>query len=122
MPEHLVGDGTGLVLQLLHHRLHRCQVLSLGPLLVHTGNEMTGTHVVEVVVQDVVVADVTLGVDHRVGIFLTVLADILTTIFKIGVEHAFQLNTHHVAPLGFLREIQQITFGIALHLAVGHPL
>ena len=83
---------------------------------------MTGTHVIEVVVQDVVVANVALGVNHRVGIFLTVLADILTTIFKIGVEHTFQFNTHHVTPLGFLREIQQIALGIALHLTVGHPL
>ena len=102
VPEYLVGDGAGLVLQLLHHRLHRSQVLSLGPLLVHAGDEMTSTYVVKVIIQDVVVANVALGVNHRVGIFLTVLADILTTIFKIGVEHTFQFNTHHVAPLGFL--------------------
>ena len=102
VPEYLVGDGAGLVLQLLHHGLHGSQVLCLGPLLIHAGYEMTGTHVIEVVLQDVIVANAAFGVNHRVGIFLTVLADILTTIFKIGVEHTFQFNTHHVAPLGLL--------------------
>ena len=63
---------------------------------------MACSDVVEVVVQDVIAADVAFVVDHRVCIFLTVLADILTAISQIGVEHAFEFDPHHVTPFGFL--------------------
>ena len=100
VPEHLVGYGTGLVLQLFHHQLHGLQVLCLGPLLVHTCNEMSCTYVVQIIVQDIVSAYVAVLVDHRVGKLLTVLTDILATIFKICVEHGLQFYTHNVTPLG----------------------
>ena len=122
VPIDLVGDGARLVLQLLHHRLHSLEVLGLGPLLVHAGDEVAGADVVEVVVKNIVAADAAVGVDHRVGIFLTVTANVLATIFKVGVEHALQFDTHDVAPLGLLREVQKIGLRRALHLRVGHPL
>ena len=122
VPEHLVGNGAWLILQLLHHGLHGFQVLSLRPILIHTGYEVTSTDVVEVVVQDVIAANVTLFVNHGVGIFLTILANVLATIAQIGVQHAFQLNTHDIAPLGTVGEIEQIGFRHTLHLAIGQPL
>ena len=50
MPEHLISNGTWLVLQLLHHGLHSQQVLSLRPILIHTSYKVTSTDVVEVIV------------------------------------------------------------------------
>ena len=121
MPIHFVGDGARLILQLFHHRLHGQKILGLRPLLIHPSDEMACADVVEVVVEDVVVADVAFGINHRIGIGLTILADVLTTIFKIGVEHAFEFDAHHVAPFGFRREIEQIALRHALHLRVGEP-
>ena len=40
VPEYLVGNGARLVFQLSHHGLHGQQVLLLGPVLVHTGDEV----------------------------------------------------------------------------------
>ena len=122
MPVHLVGLGSGLVLQLLHHGLHGLQVFGLGPLLVHAGYEVSRANVVQIIVQQVVVAYLAFLVYHRVGILLTVLANLLATIFKIGVKHRLQFYAHHVAPLGCGRKVQQIALGVALHLRVGHPL
>ena len=99
VPEHLVGFGARLVLQLLHHGLHSQQVLLLGPLLVHAGDEVAGADVVEVIVQNVVAADVALSVDHRVGVLLTVAADLVAAVSEIGVEHTLQLDAHDVRPL-----------------------
>ena len=121
VPEHLVGNGARLVLQLLHHGLHGFQVLSLRPILVHACYEVTCTDVVEVIVQNVISADVTLFVNHGVRIFLTILANVLATIAQIGVQHAFQLNTHDIAPLGTVGEVEQIRLRHALHLAIGQP-
>ena len=122
MPENLIGNGTWLVLQLLHHGLHGFQVLSLRPFLIHTGYKVPRTDIVKVVVQDVVTTNVTLLVDHGVGIFLTILADVLAPIAQISIQHTFQFDTHHVAPLGTIREIEQIGLWHTLHLTVGHPL
>ena len=122
MPVDLVGHGARLVLQLLHHGLHGQQVLLLGPLLIHAGDEVAGTDVVEVVVEDVVAADVALLVDHRVGVLLTVLANLVAAVAQVGVEHALKLDAHDVAPLGAGREVEHIRLRRALHLRVGHPL
>ncbi len=122
VPEYLVDFGAGLVLQLLHHGLYGNQILCLGIEVVHTRHEMTGADIVEVVVENVIAADVTLGIDHRVGILLTILADVLATIGKIGVQHALEFDTHHIAPLGLGREIKEVTLRHTLHLAVGEPL
>ena len=81
VPEHTVLIGAGLVLQLLHERLDGQQVLLLRIELIHAGHEMTGTDLIEVVVLDIVGTDLALLVDHRIGILLTVLADVLATIF-----------------------------------------
>ena len=77
---------------------------------------MTCADVVEIILEDVVAADVALLVDHRIGIFLAVLADILTAIGQIGVEHAFEFNTHDIAPLGLLGEVEQEALRHAFHL------
>lgn len=43
-------------------------------------------------------------------------------VVEVGVEHAFHLNAHHVAPARFLRaEVEVVWVGSALHLAVGEP-
>ena len=122
VPKHVVGNGARLILQLLHHRLHSQQVLGLGPLLIHACDEVSCADVVKVIIEDVVASDVALGIDHRVGELLTVFADILTTVFQVGVEHAFKFYSHHVTPFGLRGEIKQITFWHTLHLRVGQPL
>ena len=116
MPEDLVGDGAWLVLQLFHHRLHSQQVLLLRPLLIHAGDEMACADVVEVIVQDVVAANVTFSINHRVGVLLAVAAYVLAAIFKIGVEHAFQFNAHDIRPFGFRREVEHIRLWRTFHL------
>ena len=122
VPEYLVDLGAGLAVQLLHHGLDGCQVLRLGIEVVHTGDEMPGADIVEVVVEDVIAPDVALGIDHCVGVFLTVLADVLAAVGEIGVEHALEFDTHHIAPLGFGGEVEEVALRLALHLAVGEPL
>ena len=122
MPIHLVNIGTGLVLQLAHHELHGFQVLGFGPLLIHAGNEVSGADVVQVVVLQLIALDAAIVQNHRVGIFLTVAANVLTTILQIGVEHGFQLDAHDVAPLGFLGKVEHERLRRALHLRVGEPL
>ena len=122
VPEHLVCDGARLVLQLFHHRLHGQQVLGLGPLLIHAGDEMAGADVVEVIVENVIVANLSVGINHRIGIFLTVFPDFLASVFKIGVEHAFKFDTHHIAPLGSIGKVEQVAFRHTLHLRIGKPL
>ena len=102
MPEDLVGNGARLVLQLLHHRVDSQLVLGLRIEVVHACHKMTCADIVEVILQDVVTTDVTFLVDHGIGIFLTVLADILTTVCQVSVEHTFEFDTHHIAPFGFL--------------------
>ena len=81
VPVDLVGNGARLVFQLLHHCLHGQQVLGLRPLLVHACDEVSCADVIEVVVQYVVATDAALRVNHGVGVFLAVLADVLATIF-----------------------------------------
>ena len=106
MPEDTVGLGAWLVVQLGHQQLHGLEVLGFRPLLVHTGHEMACADVVEVILLDVVATDGAVTTNHGVGVFLTVEADVLATIFKIGVEHALQFDTHHVAPFGLRREVE----------------
>ena len=106
MPEHFVDLGAGLVLKLLHHGLHRDEVFLLRIKIVHACDEMTGADVVEVVIEDVVASDLAFLIDHRVGICLTVFPDVLAAIFKIGVEHTFEFNTHHITPFGLSGEIK----------------
>ena len=122
VPEYLVGNSARLVLQLFHHGLHGQQVLGFRPFLIHTRHKMTCTDVVEVVVKDVVAGNVTLLVNHLVGVHLTVFADVLTAIAQIGVKHAFQFNAHDIAPLGFLGKVEHVALWNTLHLRVCQPL
>ena len=69
---------------------------------------MTSTNVVEVIVEQVVATDVAFLVDHRVGVKLAVVQNLLVAVAQIGVEHALELNAHDVAPLGFRREVEHI--------------
>ena len=116
VPVDLVGLGARLILQLLHHGLHSQQVLLFRPLLVHPCDEVPGTDIVEVVVEDVVATYFTFLIDHRVSIHLAILAYILTAIAQISIEHTLQLDTHHVAPLRFRREVEHIGLWHTLHL------
>ena len=122
VPIDLVGLCARLVLQLAHQQLHRFKILDLRPLLVHAGDEVSCADVVEVIVLDVVAADGAVLANHRIGVLLAIETDVLATIFQIGVEHALQLNTHHVAPFGLIREVEQVGAWRALHLRIGHPL
>ena len=83
---------------------------------------MARADIVEVIVEDVIAANVALGIDHCVGVLLTVSPDVLTPVFKICVEHALQFDAHHIAPLGHGREVEEIALWHALHLRVGEPL
>ena len=115
VPENLVGNGARLVFQLFHHGLHGQQVLGLGPFLIHTSHKVTCADIVKIVVEDIVARDVTFLVNHLVGVHLAVLTDVLTTIAQIGVKHAFQFNTHHIAPFRFLGKIEHVALGHTLH-------
>ena len=108
VPVDLVNHGAWLVLQLLHHQLHGQQVFLLGPLLVHAGHKMARADIVQIVVLDIESADVAVGIDHSVGILLAVLAYLLAAIAQVGVKHTFQLDTHHIAPFGSVREVEQV--------------
>ena len=116
VPVDLIGNGTRLVLQLLHHCLDGEQVLLLWIALIHTSHEMSCTDIVEVIVQQIVASDITPFVDHRIGILLTVLADSLSTISNIGVEHRLQFDTHHITPFGFCGKVEHETLGHTFHL------
>ena len=122
MPIHLVGHRARLVLQLLHQRLHGLQVLLLGQLLIHACDKVARADVVEVVVLHLESANLALPVDHRVGVELAVVHDFLVAVAQISVEHAFELNAHHVAPLRAVREVEHVALRLTLHFAVGHPL
>ena len=122
VPEYLVGNGAWLVVQLFHHGLHGQQVLRLGPVLIHAGDEMSGTDVVEIVVQHVISSDVALLVNHLVGVHLAVVVDVLTAIAEVGVQHALQFDAHDVRPLGLLGEVEHVRLWNALHLGIGEPL
>ena len=122
VPVDLVGHGAWLVLQLLHERLHSLEVFLLGQLLVHASHKMTRAYLVEVVVEDVVAANLALPIDHGVGVELAVVHDFLVTVAQVGVKHAFQLDAHHIAPLGLACKVEHIALRCALHFTVGHPL
>ena len=122
VPEHLVDLGARLAVQLFHHSLYGYPVFRLGIEVVHTCHEMTGADIVEIVVEDVVAPDFSLGIDHRVGIFLTVLADFFATIGEIGIQHALKLDAHHITPFRLGGEIEQVALRHTFHLAVGEPL
>ena len=122
VPEHLVGNGARLVLQLLHHGSHGQQVLLFGPLLVHAGHKVSRADVVQVVVQNVIACDVAFLVNHRVGVVLAVVENVLPAVAQVGVEHTFQLDAHHIRPLGLVGEVEQVALGHALHLRVRQPL
>ena len=100
--------GARLLLQLLHERLQSLEVLGFGIFLIHAGNKMAGAYLVEVVVLKLVAAYLALGVDHGVGVHLAVLPDFVVAIFKIGVEHGFKFDAHHIAPLGLLGEVEHV--------------
>ena len=116
VPEYLVDIGSRLIFQLFHQRLDGQQVLLLRIELIHTGHEMACADLVEVIILDIVGTDLALLVDHRVSIFLTVLADVLTAVSEIGVEHRLEFDTHYVAPAGFLGKVEQIALRHAFHL------
>ena len=102
VPEYFIGDGARLVLQLLHHRIDSQLVLGFRIEVVHTCHEMTCTDIVEVIFQKVITANVAFLIDHRIGIFLTVLEDIVTTIGEISIQHTFEFDAHYIAPFGTL--------------------
>ena len=108
VPEHFVGDGAGLLLQLFHHKLHGEQVLLFWIFLIHSGDEMSCADVVEVIIQDVEPTDIAIGINHSVGVFLAILQDVFSAIAQIGVEHTFQFDPHHIAPFGLRGEIKKI--------------
>ena len=108
VPKYLVGNGTGLVLQLFHHQLHGKKVFLLRVFLVHPGHEVSRADVVEVIVEDVEATDVAVGIDHGVGILFAIFQDVLPTIAQIGVEHTLQFDAHHIAPFGLVREIEEV--------------
>ena len=122
VPEHFVGHGSGLVLQLFHQCLHCLQVLLFRQLLVHASDKVAGADIVEVIVRQVVAAYFALFIDHGVGVELAVVHDFLVTVAQVGVKHAFQLDAHHIAPLGLARKVEHIALRCALHFTVGHPL
>ena len=122
VPVDLVLDGARLVLQLLHHKLHGQEVFLLRVVLVHPRDEVASADVVEVVVFQAEAPDVAVAGNHRVGVFAAVGEDVIAAVFQIGVEHGFQLDAHHVAPLGTFGEVEQVGLGHALHLGVGEPL
>ena len=122
MPEYLVGNGARLILQLLHHCIDGQLVLGLWIEVVHTCHKVACADIVEIVLQNVITTDVAFLVDHRICILLAVLADVLAAVCKIGVEHAFEFDTHHVAPFRLFGEVEQITLGHALHLRISEPL
>jgi hypothetical protein len=66
---------------------------------------VAGAYVVEVIVQQVVAAYVAFVVDHGVGVLLTIFPDVFAAVAEVGVEHAFKLNAHDVAPLGLSGEV-----------------
>ena len=121
VPEHAVVQGAWLVLHLLHHQLHGQQILLLRPLLVHAGHKMSCTKVIEVIIQNVVAGDVSLLVYHLVGIHFTILQNVLAAVAQVGVEHAFQLDAHHVTPLGFVSEVKHVRPWHTLHFRVCQP-
>ena len=108
VPVDFVGNCARLVLQLLHHGLHGQQVFLFRPFLIHAGNEVTSPDVVEVIVQNVISADVALFINHGVRVFLAVLTDVLATITQVSVEHTLQLDSHDIAPFGFLGEVKHV--------------
>ena len=121
VPIHFIYHRARLLLQLLHQRLHGDEVFLLGQLLIHASHEMTCTDIVEVIVQNVVPANLAFLVDHRVGVELAVVEDVLTAVAQVGVEHTFQLDAHHVTPFWTCGEVQQVGLRIALHLRACHP-
>ncbi len=113
--------GARLLVELLHEGLHGDEVLCLGIFLVHTCDEMSRADLVEVVVLELICADFALGVDHRVGVELAVLADVVAAVAQVGVEHSLKLDAHNVAPAWLLGEVEHIGLRHALHLGIGHP-
>ena len=100
--------GARLLVELLHKCLHSLEVLCLGIFLVHTSHEMPRTNLVKIIVLQLIRTNLTLVVDHRVGVQLAVFSDIVATIFKISVEHSFKFDTHDIAPTRFLGEVEQV--------------
>ena len=122
VPEDPILHRAGLLLQLPHHGLHGQPILLLLLLLIHPRHEMSRADVVEVVVFQLVAPNLSTGVNHRVGIFLTIVHDGLVTIFQIGVQHGLQFDAHHVTPFRLFRKVQQVTLRGALHFRGSHPL
>ena len=129
--------GARLVLKLFEERL-QCQFAALArEEVVHAEDELRGAHIVEIEILIFVACDVSFFVNHLGWIFFQVVDDSLVVgfgisslegalpvfVMEVGVEHAFHLNAHHVAPVRFLRaEVEVVWVGSAQHLAVGEPL
>ena len=114
VPEHTVSLGARLVFQLPHQGLQGNQVFFFGLELIHPCHEMSGADIVEVVVLEFIISDDTLFGDHGVGVELAIIIDVLSTVGQIGVEHGFQLDSHHIAPFRLGGEVE--------HIALRHPL
>ena len=82
---------------------------------------MSCTDIVQVIVCQLIATNVALGIDHRVGIELAVVQDVLTAIAQIGIEHTLELNTHCIAPLRLLGIVEHIGLRRAFHLRLCHP-
>ena len=122
VPVDVIGHGAWLLFQLLHECLHGFQVLLLGQLLIHPSDEMAGADVVKIIIEKVIATNLTLFVDHCVGVELAVVQNVLSAVAQVGVEHTFEFYTHHIAPLGTVGEVEQIRLGRSFHLRACHPL
>ena len=114
--------GARLLVELLLKSADSDEILLLGEILMHGGHEMTCTHIVEIVVGQVIAAYRAVGTNHRVGIALAIVEDAVVAVAQICVEHRLKLNAHDIAPLGLLGEVEQTALGHTLHLRLREPL
>ena len=123
VPPHTVL-GAGLFFQLFEDSVQRGQFTGTFLLaeVIHAVDEFGCANIVEVEIGILIASHTTHVVDHLGRILLEVVQNARITISKIGVEHAFHLNAHHIAPLRFLREVEQGRVGHTLHLRGGQPL
>ncbi len=114
--------GSGLFLKLPEERLERLVEIPGRLKAVHAIDKPRGAHIVKVVIFQLIAGDISLLIDHLGGVSAQVIEYLGVTIAQVGIEHAFQFDAHHIAPLGLFGEIEHITLGHPLHLRGHHPL
>ena len=72
VPEHPILLCARLVLQLTHQLFHGEEVLGFRVVLIHPRHEMACADVVEVVIFQLIATDITLHIDHCVGVGLAI--------------------------------------------------